>query len=229
MSATKSEATPSNSGGQFLLPRKLLKLKIVHPELNGLYEDHGPCHRGDSGVDLFCPEDVEVKCGETKLVDLGVQCEMLDAVGGAQSFYLHPRSSLGTKTPLIMANSAGVIDAGYRGNLMACVKYVPTTEDLMRVAHMPLQAVQSVITCVPTTEDLMRVAHMPLQAVQSVIKTQQEQGGDVDALELPTFTIKAGTRLFQICAPSLDPVVVHVVDQLSESDRGAGGFGSTGQ
>ena len=205
MSATKSEATPSNSGGQFLLPRKLLKLKIVHPELNGLYEDHGPCHRGDSGVDLFCPEDVEVKCGETKLVDLGVQCEMLDAVGGAQSFYLHPRSSLGTKTPLIMANSAGVIDAGYRGNLMACVKYVPTTEDLMRVAHMPLQA------------------------VQSVIKTQQEQGGDVDALELPTFTIKAGTRLFQICAPSLDPVVVHVVDQLSESDRGAGGFGSTGQ
>jgi dUTP pyrophosphatase len=32
-------------------------------------------------------------------------------------FYVHPRSSL-SKTPLRLANSTGIIDAGYRGHLI---------------------------------------------------------------------------------------------------------------
>ena len=32
-------------------------------------------------------------------------------------YYLYPRSSTGSKTPLRMANSVGIIDSGYRGNL----------------------------------------------------------------------------------------------------------------
>ena len=40
-----------------------------------------------------------------------------------------PRSSI-AKTPLMLANSVGIIDAGYRGNLIAAVKYVPTFEIL---------------------------------------------------------------------------------------------------
>ena len=35
------------------------------------------------------------------------------------SFYMYPRSSI-IKTPLRLANSVGIIDRGYRGNLMAC-------------------------------------------------------------------------------------------------------------
>ena len=34
-------------------------------------------------------------------------------------FYLYPRSSTGSKTPLRLANSVGVIDSGYRGNCIA--------------------------------------------------------------------------------------------------------------
>ena len=34
-------------------------------------------------------------------------------------YFLYPRSSTGTKTPLRLANSVGVIDAGYRGNYIA--------------------------------------------------------------------------------------------------------------
>lgn len=176
-------------GGAFLLPRKLLHIRVVDPVLQDYYADHGPQHRGDSGVDLFCPKDVTVVCGQTVMLDLGIQCEMLDATGGAQSFYLHPRSSL-SKTPLMMANSAGVIDAGYRGNLKAAVRYVPTNRDLEELLGM---------ACLGTMRSL------------------------------PTFTIKKGTRLFQVCAPSLDPMAVRVVDQLTTSDRGDGGFGSTGQ
>lgn len=39
------------------------------------------------------------------------------------SFYMYPRSSL-SKTPLRLANSVGIIDAGYRGNLIAMLDIV---------------------------------------------------------------------------------------------------------
>lgn len=43
------------------------------------------------------------------------------------------------------------------------------------------------------------------------------------------FTVLAGQRLCQLVFPALEPLSrVFVVDELSESERGAGGFGSTG-
>ena len=42
------------------------------------------------------------------------------------------------------------------------------------------------------------------------------------------FNIAKGMRLFQICAKDLSPFDVKFVDQLPDSIRGEGGFGSTG-
>ena len=44
-----------------------------------------------------------------------------DNFGGGKpvGYYLYPRSSTGSKTPLRMANSVGIIDSGYRGNIIA--------------------------------------------------------------------------------------------------------------
>lgn len=45
-------------------------------------------------------------------------------------------------------------------------------------------------------------------------------------------TIQKGTRLTQICHPSLCPILVNIVDSeedLVKTDRGEGGFGSTGK
>ena len=39
----------------------------------------------------------------------------------SESYYLYPRSSI-SKTPLMLANSVGIIDSGYRGNIKAAVK-----------------------------------------------------------------------------------------------------------
>ena len=36
-------------------------------------------------------------------------------------YYIYPRSSI-SKTPLMLANHAGIIDTGYRGNLMTAVR-----------------------------------------------------------------------------------------------------------
>ena len=72
----------------------------------------------DAGFDLFVPNLVTVGAGETKRIDMGVKCSMTYN-GVPCSYYMYPRSSTGAKTPLRLANSVGIIDSGYRGNLMA--------------------------------------------------------------------------------------------------------------
>jgi dUTP pyrophosphatase len=42
-----------------------------------------------------------------------------------------------------------------------------------------------------------------------------------------TYTIQKGSRLVQICGPTLEPIVVKLVDSLDQTDRGTGSFGST--
>ena len=45
-----------------------------------------------------------------------------------------------------------------------------------------------------------------------------------DIASIPPFT-----RLLQICMPNLDPFQIEIVDDLDETNRGEGGFGSTGK
>ena len=77
----------------------------------------------DSGFDLFCPRDLTIPHGKTSFIDLGIRCAAHTgpAYGYApMAFYVYPRSSL-SKTPLRLANSVGIIDSGYRGNILAAV------------------------------------------------------------------------------------------------------------
>ena len=78
------------------------------------YENHGHFHDGDAGLDLYVLEDIAFEPGETKAIKLGIFCEPEDG----RAYYLFPRSSI-SKTPLRMANSIGLIDGGYRGEIMA--------------------------------------------------------------------------------------------------------------
>ena len=78
------------------------------------YRDHGHFHKGDAGLDLYVLEDIHFKTGETRAIKMGISCEPEDG----KAYYLFPRSSI-SKTPLRMANSIGLIDGGYRGEIMA--------------------------------------------------------------------------------------------------------------
>jgi len=51
----------------------------------------------------------------------------------------------------------------------------------------------------------------------------------VDNISNEDYVIEKGTRLFQIVTGNLEPLCIKVVDTLSETDRGQGGFGSTGK
>ena len=125
----------------------------------------------DSGIDLFCPRTVQIPSGEIKLIDMEVKCAVYKN-GEPCPYYMYSRSSTPIKYGLILGNSVGIIDCGYRGNLMA-----------------------------------------------SFYNTKKEP-----------VTISQGTRLVQICMPNLSyDFSRKLVDKLDSTERGEGGFGSTGK
>ena len=114
-----------------------LLIKPDNEEVSELYLNHGTYNEGDSGLDLYVPEDIEIKCGEEVKINLKIKTEMKTNINNRNvSYYLYPRSSI-NKTPLILTNSVGIIDAGYRGNLIASVKFIPTNEILEQIKNNP--------------------------------------------------------------------------------------------
>jgi len=87
------------------------------------YAAHGHYHTGDAGLDLFILEDQTIPAGVTLPLKLQISCET--ATG--QAYFLLPRSSI-SKTPLRMSNSIGLIDGGYRGELIAMVDNIKTSD-----------------------------------------------------------------------------------------------------
>lgn len=143
----------------------------------------------DSGFDLLIPYDVsshEFGYTDNRLspitfrVPLGIKCAMTTPEQKASGYYLYPRSSI-VKTSFRLANSVGIIDAGYRGEIMAVVDNIDAANNDMKAC---------------------------LEKYMSPL-----------------------SRVFQICAPSLEPFFVRIVgddSKLGVTERGSGGFGSTG-
>ena len=134
----------------------------------------------NAGFDLHTSETVTIK-NTADFIPFGIKARLLkveqmpngasnDLLKTDSHFLLVPRSSI-YKKGLIMANSIGVIDKSYRGELKAPV---------------------------------------------------WSMTGDT--------SVEQGERLFQILAPDMGWIRhVRLVDTLPDTDRGAGGFGSTGK
>ena len=71
-------------------------------------------HPGDAGLDLCSAIDVVVEPGERVMIPTGVAVAIPDGHAGL----VLPRSGLASKQGLTMANSPGLIDAGYRGEVI---------------------------------------------------------------------------------------------------------------
>lgn len=77
----------------------------------------------DSGFDLYIPWNPHHKEGKwvfpghtTLRIPLGIKMVNRNGIR-TEPFYIYARSSI-SKTPLRLANNQGIIDAGYRGELM---------------------------------------------------------------------------------------------------------------
>jgi dUTP pyrophosphatase len=74
-------------------------------------------HPGDAGLDLHAAEGVTVKPGERTMVPTGVAVAIPDGHAGL----VLPRSGLASKKGLTLANAPGLIDSGYRGEVVCAV------------------------------------------------------------------------------------------------------------
>jgi len=74
-------------------------------------------HPGDAGFDLRSIEDLEVGPGERALVGTGLAVAIPDGHAGL----VLPRSGLASKHGLTLANAPGLIDTGYRGEVICSV------------------------------------------------------------------------------------------------------------
>jgi dUTP pyrophosphatase len=126
----------------------------------------------NAGFDLYVPDTVTFAPGERKFVGMGVSAASIASDSNSvEPFWLVPRSSI-SKTGLMMMNSVGVIDKGYRGELIAALWNTLDRE----------------------------------------------------------VTVNSGDRLVQIVSRDMTSFSeVLITYMLPESERGSGGFGSTGR
>lgn len=133
-----------------------LYLYTPDPILKQLYTTKSAIISEDSGIDLYLPETLSNLCG-TVFLSHRVICKMTrtDQTGEHPiPYYIYPRSSL-SKTRFRLANSVGIIDSGYRGELIAALDVLPQTSADGSVSFTPqgVEAHQRLVqVCTPTLE-----------------------------------------------------------------------------
>lgn len=140
-----------------------LPIKRLDPEV----ELPSYAYSGDAGLDLRSNEDVRLKPFERRLVSTGLAIAIPDGYAG----FVQPRSGLALREGLSMANTPGLIDAHYRGELKVCA-----------------------------------------------INLDPEK----------TIHITKGERIAQLVIQKVPVVNLVEVEELDVTDRGTGGFGSSG-
>jgi len=113
-----------------------LKIKPRNNLVSRMYEEHGQFHVGDAGLDLFVVEEQIIEGGKTELINLGISCETKEK----RPYLLMPRSSI-SKTPIRLCNSVGLIDAGYRGEIMAMCDNIKSNAYTVKKGHRLFQLV----------------------------------------------------------------------------------------
>jgi dUTP diphosphatase len=121
----------------------------------------------DAGLDLYAARTVTLAPGERTLVPTGIAIAIPTGFAG----FVLPRSGLALKRGLGIVNTPGLIDAGYRGEVM-----------ILAINHDP---------------------STPL-------------------------TLERGERIAQLVVQRVARAEIVEVEELPASERGGGGFGSTG-
>ncbi len=142
-------------------------MKLPFRRLRERVELPARAHRGDAGLDLRASEPAKVAPGERAMIPTGLAVAIPDGHAGL----VLPRSGLASKQGLTLANAPGLIDAGYRGEVI--------------------------------------VAVVNLDREHAVV-------------------IEAGDRIAQLVVVALPVVSPVLVEELPASQRGEGGFGSSG-
>jgi dUTP pyrophosphatase len=105
-------------------------------------------HPGDAALDLASNLDLEVGPGERVLIPTGLAVAIPEGYAGL----VLPRSGLASKEGLTLANSPGLVDSSYRGEIM-CAMVNLDRERTVKVARGQRVA-QLLIVAIPSVEPL---------------------------------------------------------------------------
>jgi dUTP pyrophosphatase len=111
-------------------------------------------YAGDAGLDLSSCERVELAPGERALVPTGLAVAIPDGYAG----YVQPRSGLATKHGISIVNTPGLVDSGYRGELLVNLVNHDLAEPF--VVEPGMRIAQLVILEIPEIE-LVEVDELP--------------------------------------------------------------------
>jgi dUTP pyrophosphatase len=102
-------------------------------------------HPGDAGLDLRSAVDIVVPPGQRAMVPTGIAVAIPEGHAGL----VLPRSGLAVRQGLTMANAPGLIDAGYRGEVICAVVNLDRSEPVSiatgdRIAQLVIVALPAV-------------------------------------------------------------------------------------
>lgn len=113
-----------------------------------------------AGLDLYCPFHIKVPADSQKKIPLGVAVEIPKGYMGL----LVPRSSM-SKTPLRCANSVGVIDADYRGELSIAYENISCSDYMIFRGDRIAQLI------------IIPIAIVDVEEAQTLSETERGDGG----------------------------------------------------
>src|SRR5690625_2166426 len=158
-------------------------------------------HHTDSGFDLYASEDVIIEPGETVIVPTGIAVELPKGFEAQ----IRPRSGVTAKTKLRV--KLGTIDNGYTGEIGVIVDNFRYTKDGVDILNGEVAA--SISRQVDTIDGNTITLNKSYKAFP--------------------YLIRKGDRIAQLVVQALPEVTAVEIDGFTEeSERGEGGFGSTG-
>lgn len=139
-------------------PREVVTVKVEKISDVNLPEY---AHASDAGADIMAAETITIPAGETKIVKTGLKV----AVPIGYMLNIYPRSGISLKTPLRVANSVGVIDSLYRGEIGVIMTNIGTSDYTIEAGTKIAQAI------------IMPAPMIQWEEVEQLDSTERGEGG----------------------------------------------------
>ncbi|PPA87921.1 deoxyuridine 5'-triphosphate nucleotidohydrolase [Brevibacillus laterosporus] len=185
-----------------------VKIKRLHPD--AVIPQYATT--GSAGFDLVAVEDVDISPGETKKVPLGLAFEIPEGF----MMLVCMRSGIAYNTELRQSNGIGIIDSDYRGEVAMMFDNIWKREPFFAYDEEG----RAIVTDYRIEDECPSTEYL-----RTISGEQVRQWCDYPA---GTYLIRKGDRVAQgLILPVMQAQFI-VADELSETERGTGGFGSTG-
>lgn len=182
-------------------------------------------HNGDVGMDLTAISMEYDKENDMYIYHTGLAFESDFNYGQ----FLFPRSS-NRKTDAYLCNHVGIADSAiYRGEIILCFKNRTSIVDLINQKHIGM--ISHMLTSMPNSDKPSKTLE-ELSENEFIVKTFLNARNidlkHIEQIALEHAPYKVGDRIAQMVFLEYPTVELTEVEELSDTERGDGAFGSTG-